>query len=257
MAISSTRAAGEHVAPASQADSIVVVPTYNEAENLTPLVHRILQHATFDVLVVDDNSPDGTGDIADSLCARFPQRVAVMHGSAKHGLGMAYMRGFQRALEAGYAFIFQMDADFSHNPDDLPAMRAALASADVVLGARYVPGGGTSNWPAWRRAISRGGSAYSGRVLNLPFHDLTSGYKGFRREVLEALDLYGTRSVGYAFQIEVTYRCARKGYRIVELPIVFQNRCAGSSKMSVRILLEALTMVWTLRLSHDAQEVQL
>lgn len=247
MDLSWTKVAVEQPASTSQADSIVVMPTYNEAENLAPLVQRILRHPSFDVLIVDDNSPDGTGDIADALRARYPQRVAVMHRTAKRGLGVAYVHGFERALEGPYTYIFQMDADFSHSPDDLPALRTALAKADVVLGSRYTPGGATSNWPQWRHALSRGGSVYASRVLKLPFHDLTSGFKGFRREVLETLDLSGTRSHGYAFQIEVTYRCAQQGFRIVERPIIFQNRQAGRSKMHVGIIVEALTVVWALR----------
>ena len=232
---------------ASPEDSIVILPTYNEAGNLAPLVQRILKHTSFAVLVVDDNSPDGTGEIADALHARSPQRVAVMHGIAKSGLGATYLRGFAQAVKGPYAYIFQMDADGSHNPDDLPALRAALAGADVVLGSRYTSGGGISNWPQWRHALSRGGSIYASRVLSLPFHDLTSGFKGFRREAIETLDLSRIRSVGFAFQIEVTYRCAQHGFRIVERPIVFQDRQAGRSKMHAGIVVEALKVVWALR----------
>lgn len=247
MDISWTKVATAQATSGSSASSLVVLPTYNEAGNLAPLVQRILRHPRFDVLVVDDNSPDGTGEIAEALHARFPRRVAVEHGTRKRGLGAAYLHGFERALQGPYAYIFQMDADFSHNPDDLPSLRAALADADVVLGSRYTSGGRTRDWPRWRHALSRAGSVYASRVLNLPLHDLTSGFKGFRRDVLETLDLSGIRSVGYAFQIEVTYRCARQGYRIVERPIVFQNRQTGRSKMHIGIVVEALTVCWALR----------
>jgi dolichol-phosphate mannosyltransferase len=214
-----------------------------------------LRHAPFHVLVVDDNSPDGTGILADALSARYPGRVGVLHGSTKRGLALAYLNGFAWAIERGYNFIFQMDADFSHDPDDLPALRAALSGADVVLGSRYAPGGGTSNWPTWREALSRGGSAYASRLLRLSLHDLTSGFKGFRREVLLALDLVDTHSRGFAFQIEVTHRCVQRGFRVVEVPITFRDRQAGRSKMNARIVVEALSVVWGLRFDRSRQGV--
>ncbi len=228
-------------------DSVVVVPTFNESENLVSIVHRVLAQRSFDILVIDDDSPDGTGDLADELAKGFPQRMAVLHGPRKRGLGPAYLQGFDYALKAGYEHIFQMDADLSHNPVYLPDLRNALDHADVVVGSRYVSGGGTQNWPIWRRAISLGGSAYSARVLGLKYHDLTSGYKGFHRRVLETVNMDTIHSRGFAFQIEVTYRCAQQGFHIVEVPIVFHDRTAGHSKMNWRIATEALTVVWGLR----------
>jgi dolichol-phosphate mannosyltransferase len=228
---------------------VVILPTYNEAENLTEVVQQVLTHEAFDILVVDDDSPDGTGDIAEWLTRGRPGHMATLHGRRKRGLGPAYLQGFDYALAAGYDHIFQMDADLSHDPTYLPAMRRLLDEADVVLGSRYVPGGGAECWPLWRRAISRSGSAYSAQVLGLPYRDLTSGFKGFRRRALAAIDLGSIRSRGFAFQIEVTYRCAQQGFRIVEMPIVFKDRLAGRSKMDWRIVTEALTVVWSLRSS--------
>lgn len=228
-------------------ESLVIVPTYNEAANLEPLVLAILDVGPFDVLVVDDNSPDGTGALADDLARRFPDRVSVTHRLGKQGLGTAYLLGFRYALAAGYDHIFQMDADFSHDPRRLPMLRRALDTADVVLGSRYAPGGGSHNWPLRRRLLSRAGSWYAARVLGLPVSDLTGGFKGLRRQVLVALDLDAIRSNGYSFQIEMTYACYRRGFRIVERPIVFENRRAGVSKMSWRIVAEALLLVWHLR----------
>jgi dolichol-phosphate mannosyltransferase len=231
-------------------DSLAIIPTYNEAGNLEPLVRQVLAVGEFDVLVVDDHSPDGTGELADELATRFPDRVKVLHRPGKQGLGSAYLHGFAYALRAGYERIFQMDADFSHDPGQLPSLRAALDQADVVLGSRYVPGGGARRWPLWRRALSQGGSAYAAMVLGLPLHDLTSGFKGFRRHALATLDFAGIHSSGYSFQIEVTYRCQQHGYRIVEVPIIFTDRQVGDSKMSGRIVTEALLMVWRLRFDH-------
>jgi dolichol-phosphate mannosyltransferase len=235
-------------------DSLVIIPTYNEAGNLEPLVLAVLAQGPFNVLVVDDHSPDGTGDLAEDLARRFPERVAVLHRPGKHGLGTAYILGFAYALGAGYAHIFQMDADFSHDPGHLPALRDALGRADVALGSRYVRGGGAVRWPLWRRALSRGGSAYAALVLDLPFRDLTSGFKAFRCEALEALDFDGLHSTGYGFQIEVTYRCYGQGLRIVEVPITFADRRVGRSKMSGRIIAEALVMVWRLRSARTGRE---
>ncbi len=231
-------------------DSLVILPTYNEAENLSALVPRVLEQGPFDVLVVDDNSPDGTGAVADDLVSRFPGRVAVFHRPAKLGLASAYAQGFTYALKAGYGCIFEMDADFSHRPDALPALRERLAGADVVLGSRYTPGGGTRHWSLLRRALSRGGSLYARLVLGLPFQDVTGGFKGFRREVLEHIRFASLRARGYAFQIELTYRCYQQGFEIVEYPIVFEERRAGRSKMNWRIFAEALWLVWRLRLGH-------
>jgi len=228
----------------------VVLPTYDERENLPLIVPRILETAPeIDVLVVDDNSPDGTGAIADELASREP-RVRVLHRPRKEGLGRAYLAGFAEALDAGYGRILEMDADFSHDPSSLPALLAA--DADVVLGSRYVPGGGTVNWGLGRRLLSRGGSLYARTILGVRVRDLTGGFKCFRREVLEKLDLPSVRSSGYAFQIELTYRALRRGFRVVELPITFVDRRVGRSKMSRRIVAEALWMVWKIRFDRSA-----
>lgn len=231
-------------------ENLVILPTYNEAENLPTLVPRILEQGPFDVLVVDDHSPDGTGALADELVRRFPGRVAVMHRPGKQGLASAYVQGFSYALAAGYAHIFEMDADYSHRPDALPGLREALGRADVVLGSRYAPGGGTRQWSRWRRVMSQGGSLYALLVLGLPLHDVTGGFKGFRRQVLEAIDLSSLGAQGYAFQIEMTYRCYQQGFSIVEHPILFEERHAGRSKMNWRIFTEALWLVWKLRLGR-------
>ena len=231
-------------------DNLVVIPTYNEAQNLEALVESILDQGDFHVLVVDDNSPDGTGLIADELTARYSPYVAVLHRNAKQGLGPAYRAGFTYALSHGYRHIFEMDADFSHDPAALPLLRRGLDHADLVLGSRYVAGGETRNWPMYRRLISQMGSRYAALVLGLPFHDLTGGFKGFSSRVLNTLDLDAVRSNGYAFQIEVTYRAYQAGFRIVEQPITFVDRRLGASKMRTAIVLEALRMVWSLRLSR-------
>lgn len=233
---------------ARDARSLVIIPTYNERENLEELVEAVLGQEGFDLLVVDDGSPDGTGELAEALARRWRSRLGVLHRGAKLGLGSAYIAGFKTALQSEHEYVFQMDADFSHDPRDLPRLRKALEHADLVLGSRNVPGGGTVHWPLWRRVLSRGGSLYAGLVLGVPVHDFTGGFKGFRRAVLETLDLEAIRSNGYSFQIEVTYRCHQRGFRIVEVPIVFVDRRNGSSKMSSRIVLEALLMVWRLRL---------
>ena len=228
----------------------VVLPTYNERENLPLIVPRILEAAPqVDVLVVDDNSPDGTGTIADELAAREP-RVRVLHRPRKQGLGRAYLAGFAQALERGYGCVLEMDADFSHDPSRLPALLAA--DADLVLGSRYVPGGGTVNWGLGRRVLSRGGSLYARTILGVHVRDLTGGFKCFRREVLESLDLASVRSSGYAFQIELTYRALRRGFRVLEVPITFVDRRVGKSKMSRRIVAEALWMVWKIRFNPSA-----
>ncbi len=246
-AIEKSSAEGKH----EQKENVVIIPTYNEATNLKLLVPRILQIGSFDVHIVDDNSPDGTGALAREFAKRFPGRVSVLHRPGKLGLGSAYREGFHRALEMGYPRVFTMDADFSHDPGHLPVLLAALNDADVVLGSRYVPGGGTARWSLRRRLLSRGGSVYARLLLGLPVHDLTGGFKGFRRQVLETLlpEMDNMRSNGYAFQIETTYLCARHGFQIVEVPILFEDRVAGTSKMNPRIVLEALRVVAALRLS--------
>jgi dolichol-phosphate mannosyltransferase len=225
----------------------VVLPTYNERENLPQIVPAILAaSAILDVLVVDDDSPDGTGKVADDLAAR-DSRVRVLHRTRKEGLGRAYLAGFAEALSRGYGRIVEMDADFSHDPERLPALLGT--DADVVLGSRYVPGGGTVHWGLGRRLLSRGGSFYARTILGVPVRDLTGGFKCFRRRVLEALDLSSVRSNGYAFQIELTYRAIRRGFKVVEVPITFVDRRVGESKMSRAIILEALWMVWKIRFS--------
>lgn len=231
-------------------DSIVVVPTYNEAENLPLLVQRVLATGDFHILVVDDGSPDGTGEVAERLAATHPGRVMVVHRQAKEGLGRAYVAGFKVALTRGYEYIFQMDADMSHDPAVLPALKQALETADVAIGSRYVQGGGTRGWPLRRRLLSEGGSIYSRLLLGVPVRDITGGFKAFRRRALEALDLDSVRARGFGFQIEVNYRLHRLGYRLVEVPFIFEDRRAGASKMSWPILLEALTLPWQLRLAE-------
>jgi dolichol-phosphate mannosyltransferase len=228
----------------------VVLPTYNERENIPAIVPAILAASpALDVLVVDDDSPDGTGALADELASADP-RVRVLHRERKAGLGRAYLEGFAKALSAGYGRILEMDADFSHDPARLPALLAT--DADVVLGSRYVPGGGTVNWGLGRRLLSRGGSLYARTILGVPIRDLTGGFKCFRRKVLESLDLGTVRSSGYAFQIELTYRAIRRGFKVVELPITFVDRRVGRSKMSRRIVAEALWMVWKIRFDPAA-----
>jgi dolichol-phosphate mannosyltransferase len=227
----------------------VVIPTYNEADNLEAIAEAALEALPEGarVIVVDDASPDGTGEIAEGLAASTGV-VEVIHRGAKQGLGPAYVAGFERALEAGASLVAQMDADFSHDPVDLPRLIAAAADADLVLGSRYVEGGGVTDWGAVRRAISRGGSGYARRALGIGIRDLTGGFKVFHPEVLEAIDLPSLESRGYAFQVETTYRALRRGFRVVEVPITFRDRRVGESKMSKRIVLEAAWRVPAMRL---------
>ncbi len=230
------------------ADCTVVVPTYNEAENIGQLIPRILELPRFRILVVDDGSPDGTGELVEALAEGEP-RVALHRRPAKLGLGSAYVAGFRRALADGAEYIFEMDADFSHDPRYLPELlRAAEQGADLALGSRYVPGGGTTDWGLGRQLISRGGNLYAGIILGLPVADATGGFRCYRRRVLETLDLGRVRSNGYAFQIEMAYRSLRAGFTIAEVPIIFPDRRVGRSKMSRRIVAEALINVWKLRL---------
>ncbi len=234
--------------------ALICLPTYNERENLAAIVAAIhAAVADVDVLVIDDGSPDGTGLLADALAAEDP-RVKVLHRARKEGLGRAYLAGFAWALERGYPLVLEMDADFSHDPRHLPALLEAARTADLVLGSRYVPGGGTVNWTLGRKLVSRGGSAYARAILGVSVRDLTGGFKCFRREVLEALDLASVECSGYAFQIELTYRALKKGFTVVEVPIVFADRRVGRSKMSRRIVLEAMRKVWTMRFSRFARE---
>ena len=227
---------------------LICLPTYNESENLEPMIDALRRLAVDDlhVLVIDDNSPDGTGEIADRLAAA-DDRVHVLHRKKKAGLGPAYLAGFDRALGMGAERIFEMDCDFSHDPNDVPRLAAAVDDADLVLGSRYVPGGGTRNWGLLRRVISRGGSLYAQALLQLGVRDLTGGFKCYRREVLERIDLDSISSLGYAFQIETTYRAIRAGFRVVEVPITFADREVGGSKMSKAIVLEAVWKVPVLR----------
>jgi len=227
----------------------VVLPTYNEADNLRPIAAAILaQLPGATLLVVDDGSPDGTGHQADELAAA-DERVRVRHREAKQGLGRAYLDGFGRAIEGGAAIVVQMDADFSHDPAVLPALIGPVVdgSADLVIGSRYVDGGGVRDWGLIRRVISRGGSLFAKVVLGLRPHDLTGGFKAWRATTLAAIPFEGVHAGGYVFQIEMTYRASRLGARVTEIPIVFQDRRAGQSKMSRRIIVEALIVVLTLR----------
>jgi dolichol-phosphate mannosyltransferase len=227
----------------------LVMPTYNEASNVEAIVAAALEHLPADrrVLVVDDSSPDGTGQIADRIAAGNDD-VAVLHRRRKQGLGPAYVAGFREALAGGAAVICQMDADFSHDPADLPRLLAALENADVALGSRYAGEGRVEEWGPVRRAISRGGSVYARAALGVDIRDLTGGFKAFRREVLETLDLDDLASLGYAFQVETTYRAIRRGFRVVEVPITFRDRRVGQSKMSRAIVLEAAWRVPWMRL---------
>jgi dolichol-phosphate mannosyltransferase len=229
----------------------LVLPTYNEAENVEPLVEaaRAKLPSSAQVLIVDDSSPDGTGETADRLAARH-ENVQVLHRPRKEGLGPAYIAGFRRALAGGASLILEMDSDFSHDPAYLPRLLETAKRADVVLGSRYVPGGGVSDWGPLRRAISRSGSSYARLVLGVDVRDLTGGFKCFRREVLEAIDLDEIGTRGYAFQVEITYRAIRLGFKVLEVPITFRERRVGSSKMDLSIVAEA---VWRLPLLRFGQ----
>ena len=229
----------------------ICLPTYNERENLEPMVDRLGEVLGADdvILVIDDNSPDGTGEIADRLAAER-SRVHVLHRPRKEGLGPAYLDGFRKALELGADLVFELDCDFSHDPADVPRLAAAAEDADLVIGSRYVQGGGTRNWGLLRRLISRGGSLYAQLLLGVPVRDLTGGFKCYRRAVLETIDLDAIQSKGYAFQIETTYRSIRAGFRVVEVPIVFTDREVGGSKMSKAIVLEAVWKVPALRMAR-------
>ncbi len=229
--------------------SLVVVPTYNEAGNLPTLVAEVFAAGDYELLVVDDASPDGTGKVAEELAEAHDGRLSVVHRARKEGLGPAYVEGFKWALAGPYEYIFQMDADLSHDPRVLNDLRVALEHADLVIGSRYVAGGGTVGWPWRRRVLSSWGSQYARLLLGLPVQDVTGGYKGFRRPALEALDLNRVGARGFGFQIEVTYYLCRAGYRVVEVPIVFVDRRVGTSKMSWPIVAEALILPWHLLLA--------
>ncbi len=229
----------------------LVLPTYNEAENIEAIVRAALPRlaaaqVAHRILVVDDSSPDGTGQIADRLADEL-EAVEVLHRGHKEGIGPAYLAGFRHAMDAGAELLLEMDSDFSHDPADLPRLIAATADADLVLGSRYVDGGGVTDWGRVRRLISRGGSIYAKVVLGIPVNDLTGGFKCFRREVLETVDLAGVGTDGYGFQIEMTYRAIRAGFRVAEVPILFRERRVGNSKMTARIAIEAFWKVPGLR----------
>lgn len=227
---------------------LVILPTYNEAENLPFLIPEVFSALKTHILIIDDHSPDGTGELADKL-SKDHEGISVLHRPRKLGLGSAYVKGFAWALERTYDPVIQMDSDFSHKPSDIPALISALGAADFALGSRYVPGGGIVNWPAWRLWVSELGNVYARRILKVGVRDLTGGFKVWRRKVLEALDLAKILSDGYSFQVETTFRAIRKGFRPVEVPIVFNDRTRGRSKISRRILFEAMWTVWKLRLS--------
>ena len=229
----------------------VVIPTYNECENIASLVSALLELGpALQVLIVDDASPDGTGEIADRLAGAHAGRVIVLHRQAKEGLGRAYVAGFQRALELGTTHIAQMDADHSHRPEDLQTMIqiARDTNVDLVLGSRYIPGGSTIGWPWHRKMISRAGGIYAGLILGLPIRDLTGGFKLWKSGTLRDIDLATIHADGYSFQIETTYRAIRRKHTFVQVPITFSDRVAGASKLSRKVVFEAVAMVWPLRI---------
>jgi len=235
---------------------LVIIPTYNEKANIGELLGLVYKYVPdIHVLVVDDGSPDGTGELIESLMSgEYQKRLFILKRSGKLGLGTAYIAGFKWALARDYEFIFEMDADFSHNPKYLPQFLETITGCDVVLGSRYVTGGGVTNWSLLRRFISLGGSLYSRTILSLPFHDLTGGFKCFRRKVLETINLDDVKSNGYSFQIEMTYRAFLLGFTIKEVPIVFEERAEGQSKMSSSIFREAIWMVLKLRAAQDSMK---
>jgi dolichol-phosphate mannosyltransferase len=228
-------------------NAIVIIPTYNERVNLASLIPAILEvDDALDILVVDDGSPDGTGELVETFTEQTT-RVQMLQRGSKQGLGTAYLDGFRYALSRGYDHMVQMDADFSHRPEDLPRLLMAAEDADLVIGSRNVPGGRVENWSLMRKFISKGGSLYARTLLSLPIKDCTGGFKCFHRRVLEVLDLESVRSNGYGFQVEMNYLCQRAGFKIIEVPIVFPDRTIGQSKMSARIFAEAARLVWQLR----------
>ena len=233
-------------------DTLIIVPTYNERENLPRMAQKLLSlPVKVDMLVVDDNSPDGTGQIADDLAGKHPE-IHVLHRTKKDGLGRAYIAGFTWALEKGYEFVFEIDCDFSHDPDDIPRFLEAAKkqNADLVLGSRYDGGVRVVNWPLKRLMLSRSAGVYVSIITGMPFTDPTGGYKCFRRRALQAIELEDVRSNGYSFQIELTHRLWRNGFKVIEVPIIFTERVEGHSKMSRQIVREALFMVWWLWLQN-------
>jgi dolichol-phosphate mannosyltransferase len=230
--------------------TMVVMPTYNEADNLVQIVAELmtLELGGLEILIIDDNSPDGTGEIAEELRAQYADKLHVIHRQGKMGLGTAYITGFRYALDDGADYILQMDADFSHSPAYLPLFLDKMAECHVAIGSRYIPGGGVDErWSPWRRFLSWGGNLYARVITGLRIHDTTGGFRCFRRQALRALELERIRSEGYAFQIEVAYACQKKGLRLCEIPIYFEDRSMGRSKMSSRIILEAMWRVWQMR----------
>lgn len=239
-------------------ENLVIIPTYNEKENIRNITKAVFEKIDTHILIVDDNSPDGTGKIADELSENvYNGKLFVLHRERKEGLGKAYIAGFKWALARNYQYIFEMDADFSHNPDYLPQFLEKIKEYDLVIGSRYVKGGGVQNWPFFRMLISKGGSLYSRTILGIPIKDLTGGYKCFRRIVLESIDLDNLLLSGFGFQIEMNYRAYKKGFRIYELPIIFTDRILGKSKMSQKIFFEALLMVIKLRLKVKETPISL
>ncbi|MFL6101700.1 MAG: polyprenol monophosphomannose synthase [Actinomycetales bacterium] len=235
---------------------LVVIPTYNERENLEPIVQRLRAAVpAADVLVADDGSPDGTGDLADRL-ADADRQVKVLHRPGKAGLGAAYLAGFAWAMERGYDVVVEMDADGSHQPEQLPRLLEALGRADVVLGSRWVPGGRVENWPARRMFLSRGGNTYTRLALGIPVRDATGGYRAFRRSALESLDLAGVASQGYCFQVDLAWRAVQRGLRVVEVPITFVERVHGNSKMSGSIVRESLVRITQWGARHRLEQVR-
>jgi dolichol-phosphate mannosyltransferase len=231
--------------------AIISIPTYNERDNIANLVRDIQRVVSdVDILIIDDNSPDGTGQIADQLAARDPS-IHVMHRPGKMGLGTAYVAGFRYAIERGYDLVFEMDADFSHNPTYLPQFLALAENADLVIGSRYIKGGGTPNWSPLRKFISGGGNIFARAVLGIPIHDCTGGYRCYRTAALRTLNLGAIRAQGYAFQVEMAYNFWKSGFRIRETPIIFEDRRVGSSKMSRKIFIEAFLWVVRTRFTGD------
>jgi dolichol-phosphate mannosyltransferase len=227
--------------------AVIIMPTYNERDNLPEIVAAIWRNAPWaNILIVDDNSPDGTGQVADEIAAR-DGRLRVLHRPGKQGLGTAYIQGFKLAIAHGFDRIFEMDADFSHDPKYLPAFLRASENAELVIGSRYIPGGSTPNWTAMRRLISGGGNTFTRTMLRIPVHDCTAGFRCYHRSALEALDLDNIRSQGYAFQVELVYQVLRKHLRVTEIPITFVDRRVGQSKMSRRIFIEGFQFVWRTR----------
>jgi dolichol-phosphate mannosyltransferase len=251
-----TQPAGEGEAGASSQRVLVIVPTYNEKDNVERVVSRLRAAVpAADVLVVDDGSPDGTGDLADGLAAADPQ-IQVMHRSSKQGLGAAYVAGFGWGLERGYDVLVEMDADGSHQPEQLPDLLAALSSADLVLGSRWVPGGHVVNWPLSRRLLSRGGNTYVRILLGFGVRDATGGFRAFRRRTLEALTVEDVNSAGYCFQVELAWRAVRRGFTVTEVPIGFVERELGTSKMSGAIVREALWRVTVWGVAHRFRQLR-